>query len=81
MIFGVNTMNRAERRRAKKAGLPVKKEPVVNIKAADVQKMKRVASKEAADKAFLLMLGLPLVDAVHGFHSGVMASCPFKRLE
>ena len=52
MIFGVNTMNRAERRRAKKAGLPVKKEPVVNIKAADVQKIKLDASKEAADKAF-----------------------------
>ena len=32
-------MNRAERRKAAKAGLPVKKEPVVNIKAADVQKM------------------------------------------
>lgn len=58
MIFGVNTMNRAERRRAKKAGLPVKKEPVVNIKAADVQKIKLDASKEAADKAFLLMLGV-----------------------
>ena len=47
-------MNRAERRRAKKAGIPVKKEPVVNIKAADVQKIKQDASKEAADKAFLL---------------------------
>lgn len=45
-------MNRAERRRAKKAGIPVKKEPVVNIKAADVQKIKQDASKEAADKAF-----------------------------
>ena len=32
-----NRMNRVERRRAKKAGIPVKKEPVVNIKAADVQ--------------------------------------------
>ena len=53
-------MNRAERRRAKKAGIPVKKEPVVNIKAADVQKIKQDASKEAADKAFLLMLGLPV---------------------
>ena len=41
-------MNRVERRRAKKAGIPVKKEPVVNIKAA-------------ADKAFLLMLGLPVM--------------------
>lgn len=56
-------MNRAERRKAAKAGLPVKKEPVVNIKAADVQKMKQDASKEAADKAFLLMLmlGLPVM--------------------
>ena len=54
-------MNRAERRRAKKAGIPVKKEPVVNIKAADVQKIKLDASKEAADKAFLLMLGLPVM--------------------
>lgn len=51
-------MNRVERRRAKKAGIPVKKEPVVNIKAADVQKIKQDASKEAADKAFLLMLGV-----------------------
>lgn len=54
-------MNRTERRRAKKAGIPVKKEPVVNIKAADVQKIKQDASKEAADKAFLLMLGLPVM--------------------
>ena len=54
-------MNRVERRRAKKAGIPVKKEPVVNIKAADVQKIKQDASKEAADKAFLLMLGLPVM--------------------
>lgn len=54
-------MNRAERRRAKKTGIPIKKEPVVNIKAADVQKIKQDASKEAADKAFLLMLGLPVM--------------------
>ena len=51
----------AERRRAKKTGIPIKKEPVVNIKAADVQKIKQDASKEAADKAFLLMLGLPVM--------------------
>lgn len=57
-------MNRAERRKAEKAGLPVKKEPVVNIKASDVQKMKLDASKEAAEKAFLLMLGLPVM-ALH----------------
>ena len=64
MIFGVNIMNRAERRKAKKAGLPVKTEPVVNIKAADVEKIKRDASKDAANKAFLLMLGLPVM-ALH----------------
>ena len=57
-------MNRAERRKAAKAGLPVKKEPVVNIKAADVQKMKQDASKEAADKAFLLMLFLICMTAL-----------------
>ena len=54
-------MNRTERRRAKKAGFPVKKEPVVNIKAADVEKIKQDASKDAANKAFLLMLGLPVM--------------------
>ena len=32
-------MNRAERRRAAKAGLPVKKEPVINIKVSDLGKM------------------------------------------
>ena len=36
-------MNRAERRRAKKTGIPIKREPVVNIKAADVQKIKQDA--------------------------------------
>lgn len=54
-------MNRAERRKAAKAGLPVKNEPVINIKAADVQQMKKDASLEAANKAFLLMLGLPVM--------------------
>lgn len=54
-------MNRAERRRATKAGLPVKNEPVINIKAVDVQQMKKDASLEAANKAFLLMLGLPVM--------------------
>lgn len=54
-------MNRAERRRAAKAGLPVRKEPVVNIKASDVRRIKQDASKEATDMAFLLMLGLPVM--------------------
>lgn len=54
-------MNRAERRRLQKKGLPVKKEPVVNIKYSDVQQMKDEATKKAADIAFLLMLGLPVL--------------------
>lgn len=57
-------MNRAERRRAAKAGIPVKKEPVINIKASDVTQMKKDASKEAANMGFLLMLGLPVM-ALH----------------
>lgn len=36
----------------------------IDPKAADVQRMKRDASREAADKAFLLMLGLPVM-ALH----------------
>ena len=54
-------MNRAERRRLQKKGIPVKKEPVINIKYSDVQKMKDEAIKKAADTAFLLMLGLPVL--------------------
>jgi len=54
-------VNRAERRRLQKKGLPVKKEPVVNIKYSDVQQMKDEATKKAADTAFLLMLGLPVL--------------------
>lgn len=54
-------MNRTERRKAQKAGILVEKEPVLNIKAADIQKMKQNASREAAEKAFLFMLGLPVM--------------------
>lgn len=50
-------MNRAERRRLKKK----KAEPVINIKASDVQQMKNEAVKKAADTGFLLMLGLPVL--------------------
>jgi len=54
-------MNRAERRKAARQGLQVKKEAVVNMKASDVQKIKQDASKEAAEIAFTLMLGLPVM--------------------
>lgn len=54
-------MNRAERRRLEKQGQQPKKEAVVNIKSSDVQAMKKAAANEAADLAFILMLGLPIL--------------------
>lgn len=54
-------MNRAERRRLQKQGIKVKPEPVINIKSSDVQKMKKEATQDAIDSAFLLMLGIPIL--------------------
>ncbi len=54
-------MNREERRKRQKLGLPVKKEPVINIKASDVLHMKSRATQEAADRAFFLMLAIPVM--------------------
>lgn len=54
-------MNRAERRRQEKRGKMTSKEPVINIKASDIENIKQDAAKKAADKAFFLMLGLPLM--------------------
>lgn len=54
-------MNRAERRRLQKKGVQVPVEPVINIKASDVQQMKDQATKKAANTGFLLMLGLPIL--------------------
>ena len=54
-------MNRAERRRLQKKGVAVKKEPTINIKYSDIQKMKEEAMNKAVDTAFILMLGLPVL--------------------
>lgn len=54
-------MNRSERRRLQKKGVQVPVEPVINIKASDVQQMKDEATKKAANTGFLLMLGLPIL--------------------
>lgn len=54
-------MNRAERRRRAKQGLPVNKEPVINVKASDIQAIKEQATSSAADTAFLLMLAIPVM--------------------
>lgn len=53
-------MNRAERRRRAKQGLPVVKEPVLNMKASDITRMKEEASSLAVDTAMVLLLALPV---------------------
>lgn len=54
-------MNRAERRKRAKLGLPVEKEPVINVKASDIQQIKKNATNQAADTAFFLMLAIPVM--------------------
>lgn len=54
-------MNRAERRRRQKQGLPIVKEPVLNMKVSDIQQIKTQATNTAADTAFFLMLAIPVM--------------------
>lgn len=50
-------MNRAERRR-----LGIKnKEPVINLKAGDISKIKENAANQAIDTAFVMMMAIPLM--------------------
>lgn len=53
-------MNRAERRRRKKQGLPVTNEPVYNVKDSDIQKIKDETTSDALAQAFVLMLAIPV---------------------
>lgn len=64
-------MNRAERRRRQKQGLPIVKEPVLNVKASDFQQMKVDATNTAADTAFFLMLAIPVM-VIHDKYSKIM---------
>lgn len=50
-------MNREERRRKGIKG----KEPVINIKVSDIEKMKADAVREASNLAFKLMLSIPVM--------------------
>jgi hypothetical protein len=50
-------MNRAERRRTGKKG----HEPVINIKTSDINQIKENAIMEASNKAFFLMLAIPVM--------------------
>lgn len=54
-------MNRQERRRLKKAGTEVPKEKVINVKQDDLLKIKEDAANKAADTAFELTLGIPVM--------------------
>lgn len=47
-------MNRSERRRTGS-----NKEPIINVKASDLAKIKEDAAREATEVAFRLMLGIP----------------------
>ena len=51
MIFGVNTMNRAERRRQQRAGIKIQKEPTLNLKISDFDHMISTAQKAAKERA------------------------------
>lgn len=54
-------MNRAERRKRQKQGLPTPKEPVMNVKVSDIQNIKKQATTEVSDLAFFLMLSIPVM--------------------
>lgn len=68
-------MNRSQRRKLKKQGIEPKKEPIINIKASDVAAMKLEAAEDAANTAFVLMLGIPAM-VIHDKYSKIM-----KRVE
>lgn len=54
-------MNRQERRKLAKQGKFIPAEPVINIKASDIEKIKLDAVNEAVDKAFFLSLAIPVM--------------------
>lgn len=54
-------MNRKQRRAMMKQGADVKHEPVINVKATDLQQIKKQATSEAVDTAFLIMLAMPML--------------------
>lgn len=61
-------MNRAERRKQAKMRVHVSKEPAINIKASDIQRMKEQAASYAAETAFFLMLAIPVMVLHDKYH-------------
>lgn len=54
-------MNRAERRRLARQGIKADKEPIVQMKKADISQMKQSATEDAVKKAFFLMMSIPVM--------------------
>lgn len=53
-------MNRAERRKRQKMGLPVVKEPVYTMKQSDIAKIKRESTDTAVDTVMVMLLAIPI---------------------
>lgn len=53
-------MNRAERRRRARLGLPVSNEPVYNMKRSDIRKLEHKSVDKAVDTAMVLLLSIPI---------------------
>ena len=53
-------MNRAERRKRAKLGLPVVNEPVINVKKSDITRMRQEDTEKAIDTAMVLLLSIPI---------------------
>ena len=65
-------MNRAERRKYKKMGLPTQKETVFNLKQKDIDEIRSDALKEA----FVLMLAIPVKVMHDEFGWGMKSRLP-----
>ena len=65
-------MNRAERRKYKKMGLPAPKETVFNLKQKDIDEIRSDALKEA----FVLMLAIPVKVMHDEFGWGMKSRLP-----
>lgn len=54
-------MNRAERRKqAKLTGSPIMRDPIINMKKSDIDRIKREAEEKAVDTAIALLLSIPI---------------------
>lgn len=57
-------MNRAERRRSTRQE---SKDPILQIRSSDVERIKEETQRKAADEVFIKLLGLPIM-AMHDKH-------------